>query len=91
MTFWVVEMKNFLDCKTVLIVAYSSTRKQSNERSGRKLKTESETERARPVFFLSPHMPYGRVTLARFALKTLTPRLTNFFTDFEKNTDWFAV
>ena len=28
--------------------------------------------------------PYGRVRLARFALKTLTPRLTDFFTDFEK-------
>ena len=35
-------------------------------------------------FFLSPHTPYGRVGLARFALKTLTPRLTDSFTDFEK-------
>ena len=35
---------------------------------------------------------YGRVRLARFALKTLTPRFTDFFTDFEKKkTDCFAV
>ena len=32
-----------LDCKTVRIFAYSSTREQSNKRSGMKLKTESET------------------------------------------------
>ena len=30
-----------LDCKTVRICAYSSTREQSNERSGTRLKTES--------------------------------------------------
>ena len=30
-----------IDCKTVLISAYSSTRKQSNKRSGTRLKTES--------------------------------------------------
>ena len=29
-------------------------------------------------------MPYGRVRLACLALKTLTPRFTDFFTDFEK-------
>ena len=33
----------------------------------------------------------GRVRLARFALKTLTPRLTDFFPDLEKKTDCFAV
>ena len=32
-----------LDCKTVRIFAYSSTREQSNKRSGMRLKTESET------------------------------------------------
>ena len=32
-----------LDCKTVRIFAYSSTREQSNKRSATKLKTESET------------------------------------------------
>ena len=33
----------FTDCKTVRIFAYSSTREQSNKRSGTRLKTESET------------------------------------------------
>ena len=32
-----------IDCKTVRIFAYSSTREQSNKRSGMMLKTESET------------------------------------------------
>ena len=32
-----------LDCKTVRIFAYSSTREQSNKMSGMRLKTESET------------------------------------------------
>ena len=32
-----------LDCKTVRIFAYSSTREQSNKRSEMRLKTESET------------------------------------------------
>ena len=32
-----------VDCKTVRIFAYSSKREQSNERSGTRLKTESET------------------------------------------------
>ena len=32
-----------VDCKTVRIFAYSSTREQSNKRSATKLKTESET------------------------------------------------
>ena len=35
--------------------------------------------------------PYGRVRLARFARTTLTPHFTDFFTDFEKKTDCFAV
>ena len=34
---------NLVDCKTVRIIAYSSKREQSNERSGTRLKTESET------------------------------------------------
>ena len=63
-----------LDCKTVRIFAYSSTREESNKRCGTRLKTES-----------------GRVRLARFAHKTLTPRVTDFFTDFEEKTDCFAV
>ena len=32
-----------IDCKTVRIFAYSSTREQSNKRCGTRLKTESET------------------------------------------------
>ena len=32
-----------VDCKTVRIFAYSSTREQSNKRSGTRVKTESET------------------------------------------------
>ena len=44
-------------------------------------------------FFLSPHdhTPVGRVRLARFARVRLAPRFTDFFTDFEKKTDCFAV
>ena len=48
-----------LDCKTVRIFAYSSTREQSNKRSAMRLR----------------------------ARKTLTPRFTDFFTDFEEKTD----
>ena len=73
----------FIDCKTVRIFAFSSTREQSNKRSGMRLKTESETE----TLFLSPHKP-ARALRAR---KTITPRFTDFFTDFEKETDCFAV
>ena len=46
-----------LDCKTVRIFAYSSTREQSNKRSGPRLKTESETEKRR---FLSTN--YAKLT-----------------------------
>ena len=84
------KVNDLLDCKTVSIFAYSSTREQSNKRSGTKLKTESENGERR-FFFLWPHTPVGRVRLARFARKTLTPRFTDFFTDFEKKTDCFAV
>ena len=45
-----------LDCKTVRIFAYSSTREQSNKRSGTRLKTESETEQrhyALPISLLT--------------------------------------
>ena len=66
-----------VDCKTVRIFAYSSKREQSNKRSGTRLKTESETGE-RQFFF-----PRAR--------KTRTPRFTDFFTDFEKKTDCFAV
>ena len=36
-------LSRVLDCKTVRIFAYSSSREQSNKRSGARLKTESET------------------------------------------------
>ena len=36
-------LSRVLDCKTVRIVAYSSSREKSNKRSGARLKTESET------------------------------------------------
>ena len=66
-----------VDCKTVRIFTYSSKREQSNKRSGTRLKTESETGERQ--FFFSR------------ARKTRTPRFTDFFTDFEKKTDCFAV
>ena len=34
--------QNKIDCKTVRIFAYSSTREQSNKRCGMRLKTEGE-------------------------------------------------
>ena len=65
-----------VDCKTVRVFAYSHF----------------------CVFKYAPAVKrkvwntlYGRVRLARFALKTLTPRLTDSFIDFEKKTDCFAV
>ena len=35
-------------------------------------------------FFPSPHTPYKRVRLARFARNTVTPRFAYFFTDFKE-------
>ena len=56
-----------IDCKTVRIFAYSSTREQSNKRSKTRLKTESETgERrlTRPVRLAR----FARVRLLRHTL-----------------------
>ena len=76
-----------LDCKTVRIFTYSSTREQSNKRSGMRLK-----QRARLGFFsLASHARRACEARALRARKTLTPRFTDFFTDFEKKTDCFAV
>ena len=59
--------------KKIRIFAYSSTREQSNKRSGTRLNLRAcETRALR-------------------APKTLTPRFTDIFTDFEKKTDCFAV
>jgi len=62
-----------LDCKTVRIFAYSSTREQSNKSS------------------LASHALRACEARALLARKTFTPRFTDFFTDFEKKTDCFAV
>ena len=51
-TVWII------DCKTVRIFAYSSTREQSSKRSGMMLKTESETGERR----------FARVRLLRHAI-----------------------
>ena len=59
-----------LDCKIVRIFAYSSMREQSNKRSRTRQQTESETGACE--------------ARALRALKTLTPRFADFFTDFEK-------
>ena len=69
------ERKNRLFCS----LTYSSKREQSNERSGTRLKMESETGERR----------YGRVRLR--ACQTLTPLFTDFLTDFEKKPDCFAI
>ena len=58
-----------LDCKAVRIFAYSSTREQSNKRSGTKLKTVSET--------------LGDVRLARSARVILLRHTLPYFTDFK--------
>ena len=51
-----------IDCKTVRIFAYSSTREQSNKRSTMRLKTESETGE------FSRLARFARVRLLRHAL-----------------------
>ena len=73
------------------IFACSSTLELSNKGSGTRLKTESETGERR--FFFSRLTHPARACEARElrARKTLTPRFTDFFTDFEKKTDCFAV
>ena len=66
----------FTDCKTVRIFAYSSTREQSNKRSGTRLKTESEVETLKiRCFFSGLTRPKGvwgsrasRASLLRHAL-----------------------
>ena len=60
-----------LDCKTVRIFAYSSTREAAR---AVKQKVWNEAE--------NRERDWGEI---------LTPRFTDFFTDFEKKTDCFAV
>ena len=79
-----------LDCKTVRLFAYSSTREQSNKRSRTRLKTETQTGERR--FFLSPHMPYGRISLAHFTrVRLLRHALPISLLILRKKTDCFAV
>ena len=52
------KVNDLLDCKTVSIFAYSSTREQSNKWSGTKLKTESENGERR-FFFCRLTRPTG--------------------------------
>ena len=64
-----VEVYERVDCKTVRIFAYSSKLEQSNERSGTRLKTESETGES--FFSLASHARlarFARVRLLRHAL-----------------------
>ena len=81
-----------LDCKTVHIFAYSSTREQSNKRSGTRLKTERRLGRDARFFFLSPHSPYGLVRLGRFARTRLLRHASLIsLLILRKKTDCFAV
>ena len=69
-----------IDCKTVRVFAYLSTREQSNKRSGTRLKTESETGAGGDAKN-TPHTPYGqRRARALRVRRTLTAR----FGDFKK-------
>ena len=43
-------LKKLVDCKAVRIFAYSSTREQSNKRSGTRLKNEARELRPRKTF-----------------------------------------
>ena len=79
-----------LDCKTVHIFAYSSTREQSNKRSGTRLKTERRLGRDAKFFSLASLALRACETRALRAHKTLTPRFTDFFTDFEKKNRLFC-
>ena len=78
-----------------LCVFKYATREQSNKRSETRLKTESETWGEtliiRFFFFLASHALRACEARALRARKTLTVRFTDFFSDFEKKTDCFAV
>ena len=78
-----------LDCKTVRIFAYSSTREQSNKSSRTRLKQRARLGRdsKNACFFFSLACE-ARTLRAR---KTHTPHFTDFFTGLEKKNDCFAV
>ena len=52
------DSENYLDCKTIRIFACSSTREQSNKRSGTRLKTDSDSGERR-FFFSRLKRPTG--------------------------------
>ena len=87
---FVFHMTLKVDRKTVRIFAYSSTREQSNEAENRE-RDGGETLKIRFFFSLASHALRACEDRALRARKTLTPRFTDFFTDFEKKTDCFAV
>ena len=68
-----------LDCKTVGIFAYSSTREQSKK----------ERDWGETLKILLTRRACDASTVC--ARKAVTPRFTDFFTDFEEQTDCFAV
>ena len=78
-----------VDCKTVRIFAYSSTREHSNKRSGTRLRTESETW-GQSFFSLASHALRACKARALRARQTLTACFTDFFTDFEKKNRLFC-
>ena len=66
------------------------------QKAGERPKTESETRERRCFFFvfffsLASHALRACEAYALRAHTTLTPRFINFFTDFEKKIDCFAV
>ena len=65
---WLTEWRTDIDCKTVRIFAYSSTREQSNKRSGTGLKTESETGERCWKYFSSRLTRFACVRLLRHTL-----------------------
>ena len=82
-----------LDCKIVRICAYSSTCKQSNKRSGTRLKPRARLGiDAKDTFFFSRLIrPIGACEDHAFrARKTLTPCFTDFCTDFERKNRLFC-
>ena len=87
-------IRHFIDCKTVrkkqflrIQVRASSQQKVWNEAENR----ERDWGETLKIFSLASHALRACEARALRARKTLTPRFTDFFTDFEKKTDCFAV
>jgi len=79
-----------LDCKTARIFANSSTGEQSNKKVWNEAENiERDWGETIKIGFFS--LASQALRACEAARKTLTPRFTDFFTDFEKKTDCFAV